>query len=143
MKQVSTYHMVLRASAVTCALVLLFDSGLLSTTTQQLSQSTQDYLANAVGASASVQKTEINQLTAQISQRDRELDAREAAIEEREIAVGLNEPVVRTSSSSDLSTYLLSIILFMILVLLVLNYALDFARERRLRYQAETYEKTT
>ena len=136
MKLVSTYHMLLRVAALSVACVLVFDSGLVTPLTKELSQNTQNYLANTVGATASVRQTEINTLTTQIAQRDRELDEREAAIQEREIAVGLNEPVERTSSS-NLSTYLLSIILFIILVLLVLNYSLDFARERRLMYQKQ------
>lgn len=127
----SMYHVFLRTSALTLALVLLFDSGLLSPISAQLSDNTQQYLANAVGIGASVQPTELNTLTAQISQRDRELDQREAALQERELSVGISGSSAERVNS-DLSTYILSVLLFIIIVLIVLNYALDFARERRL-----------
>lgn len=125
----TTYHTLLRVSALTLALVLLFDSGLLSPVTKELSRSTQSYLASAVGATARVEPNEINTLTAQISARERELDAREAAINEREISVGLNTS--GSTNSNDVSTFMLSILLFIILVLIVLNYVLDYIRARR------------
>lgn len=134
--KVSAYHITLRVSGLTVALILLFDSGILSPFTAEISQNTQLYLANAVGVGASVQPTEINTLTAQISARDRELDAREAALSEREISVGMN--TASTGTSPDYSTYILSVLLFIIIVLIVLNYALDFARERRLLYETKT-----
>ena len=95
--QDSSYHTLLRISALTLALVLLFDSGLLSPVSKQLSQNTQQYLANAVGVGASVEPTELNSLTLQLTQRNQELDAREAALSEREISVGLNAPSERVS----------------------------------------------
>ena len=123
---VTGYHIVLRTSALAVALMLLFDSGLLSGVTKELSQNTQTYVANVISVGAAVQPTELNMLTAEISMRNQELDAREAALAEREIAVGLNSAAA--GSSTDLSTYLLSIVLFILTVLIVLNYALDFTR---------------
>lgn len=129
----SMYHVLLRVSALTLAFILLFDSGMLSPLTKQLSHDTQLYVANAVGVGASIKSTEINTLTAQITERQRELDAREAALSGREISVGLNQSAGR--DGVDYSTYILSVLLFILIVLIVLNYALDFARERRLMFE--------
>ena len=123
---VNAYHVVLRTTALAVAFVLLFDSGLLSGVTKELSQNTQEYVANVISVGAAVQPTDINAFTTEISKRNLELDEREAALAEREIAVGLNSAAA--GSSSDLSTYLLSVILFILTVLIVLNYALDFTR---------------
>lgn len=124
------YHSFLRIVALTFAVVLLFDSGLLNPATSELSNNTQLYLASAVGVRASVEPTELNTLTAQITSRERDLDAREAALTQREISVGLGGDLL--SGKTNYSTYILSVILFILVVLIVLNYALDFARERRL-----------
>lgn len=130
--QGTMYHMVLRTSALTLALLLLFDSGLLSPITRQVSHNTQQYVATAIGVGASIQPTEINTLTSELTKKNRELAQREAAIAEREIEIGLSDTAPAERVSGDLSTYILSILLFIIIVLIVLNYALDFARERRL-----------
>ena len=53
------YHKVLRVAMVVCAFVLLFESGIVSETTTQLSQNTHQYLANAVGVGASVKPNEL------------------------------------------------------------------------------------
>ena len=115
------------------ACVLVFDSGILFPITKQLSDQTGAYLASVgagVGATASVEPTEINTLSAQIADRQRTLDAREAALREREIAARSYEE----SAVTDYSTYIISVILFILTVLLVLNYAMDWSRTRALRY---------
>ncbi len=124
--QFSNYHRILRVSLVVCALMLVFDSGLISDSTARLSNGTQNYLANAVGMTASVAPTELNQFTAQLTEREQELSSREAALREREIAVGLNEG----GQANDYSTYLLASILFILLVLVILNYVLDYLRSK-------------
>ncbi len=134
----TVYHSILRIAALTFAVVLLFDSGLLSPVTQQLSQGTQNYLAQSIGMYASVQPTEINQLTAELTKRERELAQRESAMKEREIAVDVRQ---QSSVGSSYSTYILSVILFIILVLLVINYTLDFTRARRIVSDNRSYEK--
>jgi len=123
----STYHSLLRISAATLAVVLLFDSGLLSPVTKQLSQNTQDYFAQAIGMYAGVQPTELNQITAELTQRDRMLSQREGEVSAREIAVGLAK---NNETSIDYSTYILSVLLFIILVLIIINYTLDYVRAR-------------
>ena len=125
------YHGGLRISALLLAFLLLFDSGILFPITKKLSSNTQQYVATVVGVGAAVLPTELNSLTAQLSARNRELDAREAYIAEREISVGLSDR--DTNTKIDFSTYILSVLLFIILVLIVLNYALDFAREKHFR----------
>jgi hypothetical protein len=122
----SMYHVVLRTSALTLAFVLMFVSGLISPVTKELSQQTERYLASAVGMYAAVEPNGLNEVTAALTARDSELDAREAALAERELAIGLTDEAV----SADYTTYILSVILFVLLVLIVTNYVLDFVRSR-------------
>jgi hypothetical protein len=136
----STYHVLLRIGSLTLALVLAFDSGLLFSGTKELSQGTQAYMASVIGASASVERTDVNVLTAELSAHQRDLDAREAALTSREISIGLNTN--EGNGNSNLSTYLMSIVLFIIVVLMVLNYALDFARDRRITYLRQNEQAT-
>ncbi len=126
----SLYHILLRTSALTLSLVLLFVSGVFSPVTQQLSQDTGMYLASTIGIQASVPVTEINTLSAQLEQRNVELS-------QREVAVTLKE----NESSTDTTTFILSVILFVLLVLIILNYILDFMRGREVRKTPQTYEQ--
>ena len=121
----SLYHRILRVSAVVVAFVLVFQSGLISDTTARLSQTTELYLANAVGMNASVAPTELNQMTAQLTAQKTLLDQREAALREREINIEFGG-----GNSPDYSTYVLASVLFILLVLILLNYALDYFRYR-------------
>lgn len=124
--QFSNYHRVLRVFAVVFALMLVFDSGIISESTSKLSNGTQNYLANAVGMTASVAPTDLNQFTAQLTEKEQELSRREQALREREIEVGINNG----GQANDYSTYLLASILFILLVLILLNYVLDYIRSR-------------
>ncbi len=128
--QVDRYRSFLRVGVLVSAFVLVFDSGLLFAVTKQLSDATIVYVANiGVGATATVPQNEINTLSAQIAEQQRILDAREAVLREREIASRTYD-----SGETDYSTYIMSAILFILTVLLVLNYAMDWARVRALRY---------
>lgn len=128
----SLYHSLLRIATAVVAVMLVFEGGLLSPVTAQLADRTELYLANAVGVSVGVAPTELNQMTAALTARERELDERELALSEREIEVGLNEG--GSITGLDSGTFVLATILFILLVLIVLNYALDYARSReRLR----------
>ena len=120
------YHRVLRVLSVVTAFVLLFESGLIHQSTATISNDTHMYLANAVGVNASVNPTELNQFTAALTQKEQELEKREAALQEREVAVTL----LANSPASNRSVYVLAGILFIMLVLIVLNYALDYLRVR-------------
>ncbi len=126
--QDSNYHRVLRVASVVVAVVLVFESGLLTQASKELAQNTHSYLANAIGISASVQPTELNQLTAALTQKEQELAAREAALAEREIAVDLAPGAV-----TETTTYIMASILFILLLLIVLNYTLDYLRAREER----------
>lgn len=120
----SFYHRILRVSALTTALVLLFDSGFIAPITKQLSDNTWSYLANSAGVYAQIEPNELNVITAELTARDAELDRREAAlrtIEARDFGQG--EP-------TDYSTYILSVILFLLTMLIVTNYVLDWRRAR-------------
>lgn len=129
------YSSFLRISALVTALVLVFDSGILMPVTSQLSDTTILYVASiGVGASASVPESEINALSAQIAERQRVLDAKEAELNEREIAT---RSFNVSDTTENLSTYVLSTILFILTVLIVLNYAMDWARVRSYRYERQ------
>ncbi len=121
----STYHSVLRIAVLVFAIVLVFDSGLLLKNTKILSTSTQQYLANAVGVYVGVAPTEVNQLTARITELEGELDAKE-----RLIAVNLAD---NKNAPIDKSTLILSIIVFILLVLIIINYILDYLRMRQIK----------
>ncbi len=130
--KVSCYHKLLRVSAVIIAFVLVFDGGFILPITKQLSDGTIQYLANSSsGITASVQSNETNRISAELSNWERNLNERDVALVEREIQVRDFD----TSESQDYSTYILSIILFVLLVLIVLNYVLDWLRTRKMRYE--------
>lgn len=135
--QTTHYHQILRVASVVLALVLLFDSGLLSPSTAKLSSDTQRYIATAVGMSAGVQPTELNQYTTALTKRENELDAREASLEAREIEVRLAE----NGKDNQSSTFIIASVLFILLLLILLNYALDYLRTRK--EVGEIYQKTT
>lgn len=127
----SRYHSLLRISLLVTAFLLLFDGGFVTPLTKVLSDNTMRYVAEVgVTMFASVEPNELNTLTAQITARQRELDAREAALREREI-----EARDFGSGANDYSTYILSAILFVLTVLIVLNYAMDWARVRKINYE--------
>ena len=127
----SLYHSLLKIGALTLACVLVFESGLVSIKTEKLADNAGKYLANAIGVTVGVKPTELNTYTAELTKMEQDLKEREAALEEREIAVNLStEETGATGGGSDLSTYILSTILFILLVLIVLNYILDFIRAR-------------
>ena len=126
----SLYHRILRISALVLALLVAFDRGVFSPITKQLSHNTQLYVATVICVGAAVEPTPLNTYTAALTARERELDAREAAFDSREITVGLNTG--SDGTPSPYSTYILSALLFIILVLIVCNYILDFWRDRQL-----------
>jgi len=126
--QETLYHSVLRVAMAVVATVLVFDSGLFSPVTKQLSLNTQQYLGQAVGVYAGVESTELNTITAALTEKEQSLAEREKTIEQREIEVGL-----ATGSTRGVdSTFILSVLLSIILVLIIINYILDFRRGRLL-----------
>ena len=122
----SKYHKVLRVSAVVCTMMLLFESVLVHDSTRQLSIGTHEYLANAVGATASIDPTELNSLTAELTAQKLALQQRETSLREREIEIGL----LPGESANQKTTYILAGVLFLLLILIVLNYTLDYLRLR-------------
>lgn len=122
----SVYHSLLRISLLFVAFLLVFDSGLLSPKTAEVSQVTQHLLANAVGVKASVAPNELNVLTARITELETELSKKD-----RELNVA--QAAYPTSGDGRIfgfvpSTLVLSGILFILLVLVSLNYVLDYYR---------------
>jgi hypothetical protein len=122
----SMYHRVLRVASVVVAIVLVFESGIISHSTTLLAMNTHWYMANAVGMSASVDPNELNVLTAELTKQKKDLDGREAALREREIQVNLSNG----TANNDKATYVLASILFILLILIIINYALDYLRAR-------------
>jgi hypothetical protein len=127
----TTYHKLLRVSSVVFTCVLLFQSGVVHPITAQLSRETAHYMANAVGVTVGVEPTELNQITADITKRENALAAREKDVQAREISVGI-APGGATITQTTM-TFVLSTVVFILLVLMILNYVLDFVRARRIR----------
>lgn len=123
MLQSTLYHQFLRVSALALALVLLFDSGLVSPITKQLSTDAGYHVANVVGVTVGVAPSDVNVLTSRITELETELEAKE-----RLIAVNVQN---QSAGGFDTSTFILSIILFILLTLIVLNYILDYMRARK------------
>jgi hypothetical protein len=106
----------------------VFDSGLVSEKTELLSRGAQEYVASAVGVKVGVAPNDINVLTARITELESELAARD-----RNIDVSINRGEGESKSAVDTSTFILSVILFILLVLIVMNYVLDYVRSRPVR----------
>lgn len=120
----SRYHQVLRTSLLVTAFMLVFDGGFVVPLSKHLSDNTIEYLATSVGVFAQVEPNEINVLTAELTAKQRELEAREAALRNIE-ARSFGSP-----ESPDYSSYILSVILFILTVLILTNYVLDWHRNR-------------
>ena len=132
--EVGTYHRLLRSALMVFAFLLVFSSGILFPVTKQLSDNAVFYLASLGSSiSVSVPPNEINTLSAQIAQKQKELDAREASLHEREI-----QARSFGSQAPEYAIYIISIILFIIIVLLMLNYAMDIARVRKYAREKQT-----
>ncbi len=131
---VTRYHKFLRVSAVVFATVLVFDSGIFFPITKEISNTTFNYVASVgSGMFASVPPNEINTLSAQLAEQQRNLDAREVALKEREISARNY-----ATNNSDYSVYILSTILFILTILIVFNYVLDWNRFRRMTHENQT-----
>lgn len=124
----SVYHSVLKITTSVVALSLLFVSGLISQTTALVAKDAGSYLANAIGMSVSIPPNELNQITAALTEKERQLTARELTLREREIELGLSTGA--TNTGVDKSTFILSVILFILLLMIVFNYILDYSRQR-------------
>lgn len=120
----SVYHSLLRIAVVVMALALVFDSGVLISQTSVLSLEVKRHVASVVGVGAAVAPNELNTFTTRITELEREL-----ADKERIIAVTVDSRAGERAPL-DTSTLILSLILFILLSLIVLNYYLDYRRGR-------------
>lgn len=127
MDQSQLYRSLLRVGAVVTAFVLVFQSGLVDERSAQLFETSSHQLGAMVGMSASVQPTETNMFTAELTRQQNVLAEREQEIAQREIELGLD---VGESAADPTITYILAAILFIQLLLIVLNYGLDYLRAR-------------
>lgn len=129
------YHSFLRIGILVILAVLVFDGGFILPITKILSDRTMEYVAStATGVFAAVPQTEINELSAQLLAKERELEARESELLGREIAARDFD----TSERGDLSTYILSSILFILTMLIVWNYVLDWMRVKQMYREKQT-----
>jgi p-aminobenzoyl-glutamate transporter AbgT len=126
MMEFTLYHKLLRISSVVLAVALVFQSGLFSSTTALMATQTQSYLANSVGVFVGVEPTELNTITAGLTEQKLALDARENELRQREIAVGIEQG----GATKDMTTFIMGLVLFIVVLLLVLNYSLDYLRYR-------------
>ena len=130
--QHSLYHSSLRVMAGVWALLLLFTSGLLIPQSAEISDDFVHYMAgNVVGVGASVQPNEYNVITAALTARETELDRRENMLAQREIAVQVDRSAPEQQSYF---AYINAAVLFVLLLLIILNYALDYMRQRHVSF---------
>ena len=127
MDQSILYRSLLRVSLVVTAVMLVFQAGLVDDRTAALFSQTTSQLSAMVGMSASVAPTEYNTFTAEITKQQNLLAEREEQISDREIALGLN---AGEATVNQTTTYILASILFVQLLLIILNYGLDYLRSR-------------
>lgn len=135
--QFSLYHSALRVSALTLTLTLLFVSGVVHPITSQLAQQTENYVATAIGASAGVAPTELNQITAALTQQQATLDQREETLRERELALGITNQARTSQWSTEMVTYVNSVLLFIVVSLMAINYVLDWRWRRTPSHSAQ------
>jgi len=115
----SLYHKTLRISVTTCALLLLFVSGILSQTTAVLTNTSMQQLASVSGLAAadqtgSVEEGALNQ-SSTLSTADRR---------------------ATSQSQYDWLVFALATLLYSLLLLLVTNYALDYVRRQSATHAA-------
>lgn len=131
MVQDSNYHRVLRISSVVCAAVLLFESGLLSSSTAALSQNTHRYLANSISTAASFESGIVApELTAQRNSSGEIV----STPSESEVGTVFSE----STAPNQRATYIIAGLLFILLTLVVLNYALDYLKKREQKLSPAT-----
>lgn len=123
----SAYHKSLRVVTLVMSFVLVFQSGLLSNSTAQLSTITGQYLVAAVGVSVGVPENDLNVLTTRIAELESQVGYKDAQLRERELALGLSDQ----GASQGRVTLILAAIQLVLLLLIVVNYGLDYWRARR------------
>jgi len=131
----SWYHSLLRVMVLIFATALVFESGVISPVTKNIAHLSGQQLASVVGMSASIAPNEINVITARLTEKEQELALRENALSEREIALSLGGA---SSQNGDKVTFLLATVLFILLLLIILNYILDYLRSKERDYISKT-----
>ncbi len=123
MRSDSLYHRSLRVSAVLIATLLVFDTGLFLPNTAKLAVFVHSQMASVVNINASVEETDISRMTSELTRQKTVLDQKEREIDARARDT--------TNSSVVWSNYILSAILLLLLMLITLNYVLDYIRARK------------
>lgn len=102
--KITRYHKFLRTMMVVVACLLIADSGMYFPITKQLSNVTTQYVASVtLGTDTSITENTNN------------------------------TPVAPQNEKNDYSTFILSVIQFILILLIVFNYVLDFIRAREMR----------
>ena len=123
----SNYHRLLRISLLVSAIALVFESGLINQSTSYIAKGTHVYLANVINSPSQTVETKNNLYAIESSNEDKQSAALQEAAKEREVGPQASTEIIYNNRA----TYTLSIVVFMLLVLIILNYALDYIRSRR------------
>lgn len=122
----SIYHSFLRVTTLVIATVLVFESGMMGSVAKNIVDVSGQQLVGMVGMSASIAPNDLNVITAKLTEKEQQLALREAALTEREIAVSVGGG----STQEGKATFLLATVLFILLLLIILNYILDYLRSK-------------
>ncbi|MFN3188586.1 MAG: hypothetical protein ACK42D_03555 [Candidatus Paceibacteria bacterium] len=114
----SWYHSILRISVLLFALALVFESGILSPATKTFSHITGQQFATAIHATIDTATYDESGVLAPEVQSQQISQANTAS----------TQPLSR-------STFLLSTLVFILLLLIVLNYILDYLRNRERQHR--------
>jgi CHASE3 domain sensor protein len=114
------------------ALTMFFNTHLLENQTPTAAFLKQ--LGNVIGVSAGVPSNEINTLASDLRQWENELDAREQDLAAQEVL--LRE---RAEGDTNTSVVYITVIGALLLVLVVMNFVLDWRRAEKLSKRRDTY----
>lgn len=120
----SIYHSVLRISVLVFAILLVFDSGLVSPQSNVLSISTQQYLANTISSQVGTVSVKNDEHIAIITKTDEMVSGKGNFT-----TISLSEDIPQVMNKS---TLILSSIVFTLLLLILINYVVDCIRTRKM-----------
>ena len=120
----SIYHSVLRISVLFFAILLVFDSGLVSSQSNVLSISTQQYLANTISSQVGTVSVKNDEHIAIITKTDEMVSGKGNFT-----TISLSEDIPQVMNKS---TLILSSIVFTLLLLILINYVVDCIRTRKM-----------
>lgn len=120
---VSVYHKVLRVSALTVALMLVFESGMCSPVSKQFADNTIIMLASASTQVGIMNFSSNLNVAATLTARQNVIDTTNGNLSERSAPTRIS-----VETESGYPTYVLSTILFLLVLLILMNYLFDWRR---------------